>query len=172
MLKMNRSSEEIDWKGRKLPPLPSWPGYSRPAPRSTKIKNCGRGGPLDFDFLELKLGPGFRVLYEVEPRLGRRVLLARLLPSGEQVVIVSDIENGHTPQFPQPVYQSEGVGSHFDFLGNPLPQEAMSSRWDRPFAIMNRKLWNFGDSSQGYLILTKRFPAGKGTETSSAWPEV
>lgn len=124
---MNRSSEEIDWKGRKLPPLPSWPGYSRPAPRSTKINSCGRGGPLDYNFLELKLGPGFRVLYEVGPRLRRRVLLARLQPPGEQVVIVSDIENGHTPQFPQPVYHPEGVGLHCDFLGNPLPQEAMSS---------------------------------------------
>ncbi len=121
------SSEGIDWRGRNLPPLPPWPGYCRPAPRSSKIKSCGRGGPLDFEQLELKLGSGLRVLYEVEPRKRRRVLLARLHPASEQVVIVSDIENGHTPQFPQPVFDLSGVGLHCDFLGNPLPPEATSS---------------------------------------------
>lgn len=53
--------------------------------------------------------------------------MARLHPPSEQVVIVSDIENGHTPQFPQPVFDLTGVGLHCDFLGNPLPPETKAA---------------------------------------------
>lgn len=119
-------SAQHDWQGRDLPPMPQWPGYVRPEPRASAIKSCGRGGPLDFKNLETRLGMGHRVLYEVEPRTRRRVLVARLQPPGEQIVIVSDIINGHSPQFPQMVVHLPGVGETTDFIGAPLPNEAIS----------------------------------------------
>ena len=121
-----RMNNLLDWQGRHLPPMPPWPGYSRPAPRSSPIRSKGRGGPIDFKNLETKLGKEHRVLYEVEPETRRRVLVARLNPPGEQVVIVSDIINGHSPQFPQVVIPLPDVGKTQDFIGNPLPKEAMN----------------------------------------------